>query len=336
MTGFFKKTIHVSFIILAFFSIINTAFSQESNNTDSLATLDLSLNPTNPRGGDSVVLTLSSNLLDLDSSRIVWFVNGVARKSTSNKSITIKLDSSGLKTTIKAVVETTDGIIKEVSREFTPSGVDLIIEPVAYTTPFYKGKPYLLGQGTIKVVAVPDVMIDGAKIANKDLNFVWKKSDNIISSSGKGKNFILLDSTIPVKDINLSLEVFDSAGNRLAENSKTIIISKPQILFYENSPLYGILYNKAVTGNYFLGTREELKIVAKPFSFSFMKDTPTESDYSWYVNDNYVAPSEKINEILLKQTSNTLKGTAYISLTIKNKNRMNQFINNAFNVIFGE
>jgi len=334
MLCFLKKTIRISLVVIAIFSITNITFAQVS---DSVNSINLNISPVNPRAGVSVVLTVNSDLVDLDSSRILWYINDVVRKETSNKSITIKTSEDGRPTIIRVVVETSDGLKKEIVREISPAGIDLIIEPTGYISPFYKGKPYLVGQGSVRVIAMPDISINGSKVAIKDLNFRWTQGEIILgTNSGKGKNTIVLNSTIPVRDINVGLQVSDSSGNILAETSKLIILTSPKILFYENSPLYGIFYNKAITGNYFLGTREELKVVAKPFSFSFAKDISSEAVYAWYVNKSYVVPDEKTNEIILKQTTTNVKGTASIQVNLKHSGKINQYSNGSFNVDFGE
>lgn len=331
-----KRTIQFSFILIAFFTITGVALSQASI-SNSISSIDLSISPSNPRAGDSVVITVSSDLLDLNSSKIVWYIDGIARKDTSNKSITIKANGGGGTTAIKVVVETQDGIIKEASTEISPAGVDLVIEPISYVMPFYKGKPYLLGQGTVKVVAMPDIKINGSKIMSENLTFKWLKEGIVWgSNSGKGNDSIILSSTIPVRDMSIGVQVLDSSGNVLAESSKLIIINTPQILFYENSPLYGILFNKAITGSYYLGTREELDVIAKPFSFNFFEDAPSQSNYAWYVNGNYIVPNGKPNVLILKQTGVGLKGTASISLDLKNADKINQYATDGFSVQFGQ
>jgi len=336
MSGFFKKTIQISLILIAFFSIAYRAEAQEAV-SDSLSSINLSITPNSPRAGDSVTLTLSSDLLDLDSSKIVWYIDDVARKDTSNKSIIIKAKTNGQKTTIRVVVETSDGITKETSGEISPGGVDLIIEPMAYTLPFYKGKPQFLALGTVKIIAAPDITVSGTKILSKNLNFKWIKDDYVLgSNSGKGRDSIIVNSTIPVRDINITVEILDDGGNVLATNSKLIIKNTPKILFYEDNSLYGVLYNRAITGSYYLGTKEELKIVAKPFSFSFLKDTASEANYVWGVNGNSVSPNEKINELILKQTTTGAKGTASISLDLNNTDKINQYASEAFDVSFGQ
>ena len=329
-----KKTIQVSLILLAFFSIANIVMAQTSSD---LSSVSISMSPTSPRAGDSVTLTVSSDQLDLSSAKITWYVDNVARSATSNQSITIKAKSSGDDTSIKAVVETSDGIVKEATKEISPAGVDLVVEPVAYTLPFYEGKPFFVGQGTAKITAIPDVMVNGTKVASKDLNFQWSEGDNVLGSeSGKGQDSIVINSVMPIRDIDMSVQISNDAGVVLAENSKTLTINNPSVLFYENNPLYGILYNEAITGDYYLGTREELTIDAKPFSFSFSNDVPSNSSYVWYVNGNFVSPSAKANEIILKQTTTNLKGTAAISLDVKNTSKVLQFTSGNFNVNFGQ
>jgi len=337
MSGFFKKTIQISLILVAFFSIANTVVFAQESVSNSMSSIYLGLSPSNPRAGDSVVITVSSNLLDLNSSKITWYIDGVVRKDTASKSITIKAKSDGQKTIIKVVVETSDGIVKETSTEISTAGVDLVIEPMSYTLPFYQGKPFLIGQGTVKIVAIPDVMINGVKMSSKNLTFKWSKDDIILgSNSGKGNDSIIINSSIPVRDINIGVQILDNSGNILAENSKLIIINNPKILFYEDNLLYGILYNKAITGSYYLGTKEELDVIAKPFSFDFFNDISEESDYTWYLNRNYISPNGKANKLILRQTTVGLKGVSSVSLDIKNVNKINQYATASFDVQFGE
>ena len=333
MSSFFKKTIQIS-LIIAFLAMGNIVIAQETST--SLSSIYINISPVSPRAGDSVVLTLSSNLLSLNSSKIVWYIDGTPKRDAAGKSITIKAKSDGQKTTIRAVVETSDGIIKEASQEISPAGVDLVVEPMSYTLPFYKGKPYFAPQGTVKVVAIPDIIIDGTRALSKDLNFKWSKGDIVLgSSSGKGNDTLLVYGTIPVRDINISVQISDDSGNILAENSKLLTTDNPEILFYEDNPLYGVLYNEAVVGNYNLETREELTIVAKPFSFDFSNDVSEESDYTWNINGNSITPAGKANELVLKQTTN-VAGTASVSLDLKNVDRIMQYVSDSFNISYGQ
>ncbi len=332
----FKKTIQILIIMISIFSVSSFSFAQTST-TDSLSSIRISVTPSNLRAGDSVVLTVNSDSLYLPSSKITWYLDGVARKETSNQSITIKAKDNGSNTSVRVVVETPDGIIKEASVEIVPGGVDLVVEPISYTLPFYKGKPYLISQGSARVVALADVTVNSIKMSVNDLTFKWFVGDNyLVANSGKGKNSMIVNSVIPVKDIIVHVQVLDDLGNTLAETSKILMINNPKILFFENNPLYGVLYNQSISGNYYLGTNEELDVIAKPFSFSFMSDTSLEAIYVWYINGGYISPSGKDNELVLKQESTNLSGTATISLGLKNSKKINQLLSGTFDVSFGQ
>ena len=335
MSNFSKKIIQTFLILLTFLSISGVVFSQNSV-SDSISSISLISSPLSARAGESVTITIYNESLNLDSAKINWYVDGILKTGVGSKSITIKNKTNGENTNVKVIVETSDGIKKEATKDISSGGVDLIIEPISYTMPFYKGKPVFLAEGTVKIVAIPDVMINGEKVSAKNLNFKWSKGGTILgSNSGKGKDSIVITSTIPVRDINVSVEISDSSGKILAGNSKIISKNNPNVLLYEKSSLLGILYNKAINDTYNLGTKEELIVVAKPLSFSFLKDSSAEANYVWYANGSKVSINDKTpNEIILKQTGTT-NGTAVISLNLNNINKINQYTENEFSVIFG-
>src|SRR5690349_18729834 len=78
----------------------------------------------------------------------------------------------------------------------TSSGVDLIVEPASYIPQFYKGKPLFANQGTARVIAVPNIAIDGKKIGSKNLIFKWIKDDTVISSD-TNNNSITISGSVP-------------------------------------------------------------------------------------------------------------------------------------------
>lgn len=335
MSNVFKKIIQTFLILITFLSISGVVFSQNSS-SDSISSISLISYPSSPRAGESVTITIFSDSLNLDSAKINWYIDGTLKTGVGSKSITIKNKSGGEATNVKALIETTDGIKKEAEKIINSAEVDLIVEPISYTMPFYKGKPVFLAEGTVKIVAMPDIIIDGERVSSKNLNFKWSKGGTILgSNSGKGKDSIVITSTIPVRDINIGVEVSDSSGNVLTSNSKTISKDTPSVLFYEKSSLLGILYNKAIADTYNLGTKEEMTVVAKPLSFSFSQDTSNDANYVWYVNGNKISNNTtNPNEIILKQTGSN-SGITGITLNLNNINKINQYSSSEFNIIFG-
>lgn len=215
--------------------------------------------------------------------------------------------------------------------------VDLISEPTSYTPPFYKGKAYFVIQGTTKIVAMVNAKKDGVKLNPEKLNYRWTRNDIVLGEySGVGKNTLIVNGIIPIDDIYISVEIFDPSGN-LVIRSNPLILSPddPKILFYENNPLYGILFNKAISRSYSLGNREELKIIAQPFFFNINGATGNDANYKWSVNGRTVETTGNKNELLLRQENTGKKGITSISLQIENLVRIFQYAGNNFNIEFG-
>ena len=340
MLNIFNKITKIFFITIAFFAVQNSLISAQvinpSNNQP--ATVELKISPENPTGGSAINLEISSYAINLDTAKITWFVDGVNKKDgVGIKSFSTQTKDTGQSTIIKVVVTTVDGISSEVSKEIIPAGVDLVIEPTSYVPAFYKSKPLFINEGSARVVAIPNIVVAGKKMDSKNLIFKWKKDGTyLIQDSGMGKNFVVVDGSVPIRDINVGVEVFDSSGNTLAQNSITITINKPAVIFYENSPLYGILYNTAIVNDYYLGLKQELKIIAKPFYFDVTDDTGADLSYDWSINGSPVTIAGRTNELLLKQNTTNLKGSASVTLNVNNTVRIFQFIKSAFNVSFGQ
>jgi hypothetical protein len=154
--------------------------------------------------------------------------------------------------------------------------------------------------------------------------------------SGMGKDSITVNGSVPIRDIDVDVEVLDSSGNTLATNSTVVTTSDPAILFYEDSPIYGILYNEAITNNYYLGTKEEVNIIAEPFFFNLNSDSGNDSTYQWTVNGSAVSSGDKPNELLMKQEQTNLVGSASVSLTVNNISKIFQYATAGFNISFGQ
>jgi hypothetical protein len=214
--------------------------------------------------------------------------------------------------------------------------VDLIVEPSSYTPPFYSGRASFSNQGSAKVVAIPNINDNGSAVSANDLIFKWTRNDIVLGdSNGLGKNSLIVTGSVPIDSINIKVDISDKNGNLVTSKSVNLTPGNPKILFYENNALYGILFNKAVLGDYNLGNREELKITAEPFFFD--SKTPTSQlSYEWSVNGQTVNLDGKKNEILLRQENKNMVGTTLVSLQTNNLARIFQYTGESLNINFGE
>lgn len=202
---------------------------------------------------------------------------------------------------------------------FAGDTVDLIIEPNTYIPPFYQGKPYFPPEGSGKVIAIPSITIDGKEEPLGNLYFKWKINGLFPENgSGFGKNSILINSRIPIADIPVSIEILDVNMKPIIKKDSQIKLGKTKVLFYENSPLYGLLLNKSIS-NIDIASREEIKITALPYFFSNW----SKLKYDWTIN-NQTVPSLASNEILLKQSENETSGSSQLLLSVRNPQKLLQ------------
>jgi len=297
--------------------------------------LEMALNPEKPEPFESVKITLKSYREDLARAKITWFING------EEKGVGIGLDEfnivtgkSGTKITIRAEVLPFGKEAIEISKSFSPSAVDLIYEALSYTPPFYKGKALNPNQGTVRVTAVPELIkSDGTKISPQNIVYVWKKDGNSQpSSSGLGKNTILFTGGIPIRDT--SIEVSASSLDNTVSASKIIKITNesPKVVFYENSPIYGIMMNRTVRSSVNMLV-DEFGVLAVPYFFSVDNMVSPNLNYVWSLGGQTIENQEQKNTLTTRQEKSGV-GSALFNLKISNKIKIFQFQENGYTINF--
>ena len=281
--------------------------------------LEMSMSPQNPKPLQNVQITLNSFSYDLDRSTITWSVNGQDKKTDIGiKTFTVQAGKNGQKMIVRASVDTPADGTKAISISFTPANVDLIYESLSYTPPFYKGKTLNPNQGKIVVTAIPNLIgTNGVKIPTKNIIYTWKKDSSVQGSvSGLGKNTFTFIGSIPVRDSLIEVEASSIDSSISASGQVNITNISPKILFYENSPVYGILFNRAVVGTVKMLT-DEFTVVAIPYFFGVNSATQKDLDYIWSLDDTTVSSQNPINYFTTR-LDKVGSGTANIGLKINN------------------
>jgi hypothetical protein len=299
--------------------------------------VDMLVNPTTPRPGATVTVSLQSYDTDLLRAGIIWYQDGgLVKSSVGNTKITIQAKKSlGASTVIKADITSSEGIniIKEAT--ITSQDLDLIAEPSGYTPPFYKGSALYVPQGVVIITALPQIVdSNGVRVSTKDIVYVWKKSDRVISdSSGLGRDRISISGPIPIRPIQIKLEASTKDGSIKLTRSINIESRNPTVLLYENNPSYGILFNKALTDEKTL-TQEEINLFAAPYSMSTLMANSLVLTYEWYMNNKQIENPAGQNFIILRNEGK--EGTATISVNVKNRGRIFQSAKGGLTINFGK
>ncbi|MEN9621613.1 MAG: hypothetical protein RLZZ67_47 [Candidatus Parcubacteria bacterium] len=282
--------------------------------------------PEYPNPNQRVTLTAQSFNTDLNKAIFKWFVNDrVYKEGVGIKEIDINSGNAGSFTAVRVQIKTPDFGTIENAFSFRPAEVTLLYEADTYTPPFYKVKALHSFNGAFKVTAIPEFFdVSGKRINPKDLIYTWKKNGEVVgAASGFGKDSYIASQTSYLRDgEEVSVEVSSPRESLAGSAFITIKPSVPEIIFYENSPLYGVVYEKALQSTYRL-IDEEFTLRAEPLSMS--TDNPLSGllSLTWDMNGSTVSNFSNKNEITLRKTGTT-GGRSSVSLVVQNKRKVLQ------------
>lgn len=292
--------------------------------------------PEVPGPNQLVSISIESYSTDLNKSEISWFINGkVEKEGVGQKNITIKTGGFGSVSDILVVVKNLNGEIFQHTLSVRPTSLDLIWEAQSYTPPFYKGKALYTYQGTVKIVALPNIINElGSKISSKNLIYTWKVDGTRVEDvSGYGKNYIMFTGSVPLRTAKITVEAQSLDGKYKAQGDLSITPQGAQVIFYEDNPLYGVLYEKALGGNLKL-ENQEVKIVGIPYFIGTKERNDRAINYEWHLNGRTVNSGSK-SGLSFKQ-QNREQGNARVELEVTNPEKVFQMASGNISLTFGD
>ncbi len=281
--------------------------------------------PSYPKPQSTVTVRAVSNNTDLNRATFTWYVNGkVFKRGTGITEISAETGAAGSTLTVSVEVDTIDigTLTKETS--FKPADVTLVWQSDGYTPPFYKGKALELYGSGFRVVAIPEFFVGGKRVDPKTVIYTWKKNGTADGSqSGYGKNVLISSQSSYVRGGDtITVEASTVDGTLRASKSITISPQTVDIVFYEDSPLYGVLYEKALKQSYTLAT-EELTLRAEPYSLSTKDLTSNLVPINWSINGQTVENFKNKQSITLR-TTNSQGGRSVIGFDVSHTERILQ------------
>lgn len=284
--------------------------------------LTATVNPEIPKPGENVTITLEVYSFDINSTLITWRVDGkVIERGIGIKKFTFTTKQAGQSSTVTAVVEPSDRPSITKTFTFAAGEVDLLWQSDVYAPPFYKGKSMFTPEADLLFVAMPRT---SSGIVNpKEVVFKWRmNNNNDAENSGFGKNTYRFEGPIIMRPAEVSVETYEAKGGRASAATDLVVENRNAFaLFYENHPLYGVLFNKALTGSILL-TKNEFGLSAYPYyqSIGGKNSGPL---YSWDIDASGVAIPANQNTVTLRKNSGD-EGRSSIDLQITNPNKILQ------------
>ena len=281
--------------------------------------------PQYPQPYGQASLSFTSANLDLTNATLSVSVNGKGLYSGDVRTVAVPLGAPGTPIRVLATV-TENGQTYTQTATIAPQDVALVIEPESSAPPLYLGKPFIPLGGSSRLVAVANLSsASGKSIAPQDVSYVWTvDGQQLANASGIGKDALVVSSPLEYRDRTVSVIVQSQDGAEVGGASVTLTAQNPIVRLYENDPLRGIRFGRALSGAFSI-TTPELSLYAAPFSFPTDTGAPT---LSWFINGS---SSQSGSTITLRPTGSG-QGSANVSVTASS---VSATANTSMSLIFG-
>lgn len=324
------------FIVSILCILILPAFSRAQLNTIPSTDISVEMSPENPKPNETVSVSAVSYSTDLNGAEITWKVNGKTLQSgIGGKNFIFQVGDMNTSTTLSLSIITSDGLTIQKSYTIKPSSVDLIWESSGSVPAFYKGKIMYSHQNVITFIALPHISERRGEINAKNLIYTWKKNGSVLGSdSGYGKNVFTMTGPLISRALDIEVEVTTTDGSAGGYARTFVNPGEPSILFYEKNPLYGIEFQKALSGSIKL-TGSEITVIGIPFFFGTKSLYAPELSYKWSLNGSRIDANTTETTQVFRQKPGT-KGSATVSLSVEHSRKILQFTSASFNLEFGQ
>lgn len=270
-------------------------------------TFTVSAAPQYPAPLSVATLSFLSNSLDLANATLTVSVSGKSIYQGAVQPVSVTLGKAGSITNVAATIST-GGTNYKQTLSIQPQDVALIAEPISSSPPLYPGKSSVPLEGDVRVVAVANFRNAGGQVLNPAaLSYSWTVDDTkIADSSGIGKEAIMVASPLQYRARNVSVAVMNQDGSLVGGASLSLMPLDPSVRIYENDPLLGIRFDRALSNAYAI-SGSEATLYAAPFSFPTTSSAPF---LQWFLNGS---AAQTGNFITLRPTGSG-QGNASLSL----------------------
>ncbi|MBX4210775.1 hypothetical protein KW783_02260 [Candidatus Parcubacteria bacterium] len=312
------------FFTIAVFFVAKPLYAQVRPNVNLIVT------PQSVAPNQHVTFSIESFSFDINSATVSWFINGkLIKKAVGEKTFNVTVGKAGTATTVLAHIVAPGGIVVDKTVTLRPNTVNLIWQAKTYTPPFYKGKALFTYQSDVEFSALATIIgKNGVRVSPQNLIYTWSVNGDVqADKSGYGKNTIMISSPLIPRPIYVQVDVTTQDKSIHSSADVTIAPLAPQVVFYENHPLYGTVYEHALPDSVHL-IATEIKIAAIPYFFA---GSPKDLTFTWLVNNKQTVASER-NSLVLRNNSGT--GVSLISLSIQNVQKTLQAARSTFSIQF--
>lgn len=281
----------------------------------------LQITPGAPGPNQPIRAEVVSYNIDLDGANITWSVGGKTIKTGIGvKTITLTTGAVGSTMRIDVNVVPVGGGSLSQSSTLAANDIDLLWHADSYAPPYYFGKGLLATKSAVTITAIPHLFKNGQRLAPDSLIYEWRLDDwNLPDKSGYNKQSLTFVSDGFSVHREHRIEVTISDRERIVQTAKSLTLAPSNIeniVIYENNPLQGPLYNKALAAiNMPPGV--EKQFIAVPLNFA-LGDLDA-LDYLWSVGGQSEAEVPSKKYLFNFRSLSNAAGNLSVDLQISNK-----------------
>lgn len=301
-------------LILSSFFVVHTANAQFAVSANRIF---LEMSPEHPAPGDIVRISTDSPIVDLAVSNLQWFMNDkIFSEGAGLQAITVQAGTIGSETHIAVVANSPDGTSASGEAFIRPVEVDLLWESDSYVPPFYRGRAQPSAGTSLRLHALARFNPPGTpQVPERDLIYTWKQNDSAMPlASGRGKSSAILPSPTLFDTDTIEVVVSALDGSKAGGGRAVISSVEPVLELYENHPLFGVMFNRALSDATAIPDSERT-FSAFPYFAEASSADDARLNYSWTVNGNDI-PADEQRRSELTVNADKSDGLAQIALSI--------------------
>lgn len=296
------------------------------------------VSPQTPGPNTQVTIQIEGVGTFLGDSTVIWTENGkVVSSGVGDRTLTFTTGSLGTETHIHSEVDSaTEGTITN-DWVFVPSTITMLWEADTSVPPLYRGKALYSGGSNVKVIAFPSIVVNGKNLPTNSLSFQWTLDDNpLTQQSGLGQNTLTFTGNQLQSQEDAEVTVYYGASE-VGYGEVIIPATTPQILFYVNDPLRGLLLDSALPASVTMNTTE-LTLQAVPYYFANQSLANGDATYAWTLNGNDTTGPNAAEGLLTLRQTGSGAGSADIGVAVQNANpsMLIQSAQTAIQILFGQ
>jgi hypothetical protein len=291
--------------------------------------------PKIPKPGEIVSIRINGYTTDLNKAKITWLQDGkVILSQMGAVTNQVEAPANGKSSTvIISIAKETGGVIAKTIT-LSPADVDLFYEAQTYVHPFFKGKRQFTSESVITFIAVPNFITPSGKIRDTDLVYKWSINGSVIQSvSGYGRNTFTAQGQLIERPAQVTVEVSAVGSSLIASQTIGFRSTSPELIAYENNPILGVVYDKAIFGDFIL-ERPQVDFEGIPYFFSAETKNSPNIKYTWSINSTQVTSKTPTENYLFLQNDKNIDGRASISATVEHVGNLLQTTSAQFGLNF--